>query len=203
MDINNSINSIYHTYLNTIAPSVVQLEILDGEFPVEILNEIRAIFTHLARCNVSDNIDVKTDNVCKAERHVKRAVLDCFKYMCVSYDDQYKGFEELYKNIDLSVIDNGDFLPELCRKRKVALDCLRIAKEAELKSEEIDDSFPLFESAYNAYADVYKYIQKTEEKLIRVKTKALKKEKWRTCLDIMGIVGTVFGILGVVLTIVL
>ena len=41
---------IYETYLSIISPFIIQLETLDGEFPVEILNEIRSIFTHLARC---------------------------------------------------------------------------------------------------------------------------------------------------------
>lgn len=201
-DINSDIITIYQTYLNTIAPFIIQLETLDGEFPVEILNEIRAIFTHLARCSISDSISVKRDNIYKAERHVKRAILDCFKYMCVAYDDQYRDFEQLYKNIDLSVIDNGDFLPSLCKKRKLAIDYIKTARETELKSEDVDSSFSAFELAYNAYTDVYNFIKETEEKLIRVKTKAIKKERWRRILDISGLVGTVFGIVGVVLTII-
>lgn len=32
---------IYDAYLSVISPFIIQLETLDGEFPVEILNEIR------------------------------------------------------------------------------------------------------------------------------------------------------------------
>ena len=63
------ITSIYGSYLKTIAPFVAELEALDGEFPIEILNEVRAIFTHFALCSLSDKIEVKKDNVSKASRH--------------------------------------------------------------------------------------------------------------------------------------
>ena len=53
------IDSIYDGYLKYIAPFVAQLEVLDGEFPIEILNEVRAIFTHFARCRMSDQIKIK------------------------------------------------------------------------------------------------------------------------------------------------
>lgn len=42
-------NEIYEQYQNLILPYIMELEVRDGEYPVEILNEIRAIFTHLSR----------------------------------------------------------------------------------------------------------------------------------------------------------
>lgn len=196
------IDSIYDGYLKYIAPFVAQLEVLDGEFPIEILNEVRAIFTHFARCRMSDQINIKKDNVNKASRHKKRAILDCFKYLCVAYDDKYREFEDLYKNVDLSVIDNGDFLLELSRKRKIALDNIKLAKKQELESEDIDLSFPLFENASNSYAEVYNLIENTEEKLIKVKQKAIRKSRWQIFLNISGIVGTLFGIIGVIIAVI-
>ena len=84
------LSAIYETYLSVISPFIIQLEALDGEFPVEILNEIRSIFTHLARCNSTEKEQIYEENIIKAERHVKRAVLDCFKYLCVAYNiDRY------------------------------------------------------------------------------------------------------------------
>lgn len=77
---NEKIVAIYDAYANVIAPFIVQLEALDGEFPVEILNEIRAIFTHISRCSLAETEVIYQDNIAKAERHVKRAILDCHKY---------------------------------------------------------------------------------------------------------------------------
>ena len=86
---NTQIVEICDAYINTISPFILQLETLDGEFPVEILNEIRAIFTHISRCSLAETSDVYDDNIVKAERHVKRAILDCHKYVCVAYDEHY------------------------------------------------------------------------------------------------------------------
>lgn len=63
---NEEIVEIYDVYVNIIAPFIVQLEALDGEFPVEILNEIRAIFTHISRCSLAETSAVYQDNIVKA-----------------------------------------------------------------------------------------------------------------------------------------
>lgn len=195
------IASIFDSYQNIIAPFIFQLEILDGEYPIEILNEIRAIFTHLARSANSDSIDVYEDNIIKAERHIKRATLDCFKYLCVSYDDHYKEFEKMYNGIDLSFVDNGQFLPELCKKRKNSIELLQTAKKKELNTSTVEDVFHDYELAYNAYSEVYTMINSSYEKFENLKIRAIKKARYRSILDVCGIIGTLFGIIGVVLTI--
>ncbi len=43
------ITNIYKSYLNDIAPFIILIETLDSEYPAEIMNEIRAVFTHLSR----------------------------------------------------------------------------------------------------------------------------------------------------------
>ena len=74
-----------------------------------------------------------------------------------------------------------------------------MSKKQELESEDINLSFPLFEKASNAYAEVYNLIENTEEKLIRVKQKAIRKNHRQTFLNISGVVGTLFGIIGVII----
>ena len=68
---------IYEQYQNIIAPYITELEVRDCEYPIEILNEIRSIFTHLSRYKLQNNLD----EIESANRHVKRAVLDCYKYV--------------------------------------------------------------------------------------------------------------------------
>lgn len=195
------IASIFDSYQNIIAPFILQLEILDGEYPIEILNEIRAIFTHLARSANSDTNDVYEDNIVKAERHIKRATLDCFKYLCVSYDDHYKEFENMYNGVDLSFVDNGTFLPELCKKRKKSIELLQTAKKNELNAINVEDVFFDYELAYNAYSEVFEMINCSYEKFENLKNRSIKKARYRCILDICGVVGTLFGIIGVILTI--
>lgn len=42
-----------------------------------------------------------------AENHVKRAILDCFKYMCISMAEKINRFCTLYRKVDLNLADNG------------------------------------------------------------------------------------------------
>ncbi|MDE5753837.1 MAG: hypothetical protein K2H89_04770 [Oscillospiraceae bacterium] len=126
--------------------------------------------------------------------------MDCFKHLCIAYDDKYKGFEFLYKNIDLSLIDNGTFYQN-CAKKKNRYSIATGSKKVEFVSEDVEDSFSDFEEAYNAYAEVFNMINDSYQKLECLKRKALKKERWRTILDILGIIGSLFGIIGVILTI--
>jgi Mg2+ and Co2+ transporter CorA len=194
---NEKIVAIYGAHINIIAPFIVQLEALDGEFPVEILNEIRAIFTHISRCSLAETDDVYQDNIVKAERHVKRAILDCHKYMCVAYDEHYRQFDRLYKNVDLSVVDNGDFLVDLCQKRKASVHLLQKAKQIELSSEDDSAIYSSYADAYNAYSDVYRLIEDSYSKLERAKRRASKKDIISVVsfiVGLVGLVGTVFSI---------
>ena len=43
---------IYRQYQDIIAPFIVELEVRDKEYPIEIFNEIRSIFTHLLRYKI-------------------------------------------------------------------------------------------------------------------------------------------------------
>ena len=166
------INEIHHKYINIISPFIMQLEVLDGEYPVEIINEIRAVFGHLSKCHLSDD-DSKIDrNLSKADGHIKRAILDCYKYLCLAYEDKYGQFDKNYKNVDLSEVDNGEFLPLLCMSRKTALGKLFEAKQLELSTSDEGVLYNGFEDAYNAYAYVYNLIDDSYEKIERVKLKA-------------------------------
>ena len=191
---NTRIVEIYDTYVNTISPFILQLETLDGEFPVEILNEIRAIFTHISRCSLAEKSEVYEDNVVKAERHIKRAILDCHKYVCVAYDEHYRRFDRLYKSVDLSVVDNGDFLIDLCQKRKHAVHLLQSAKQLDLNGGTDNEVYAAYADAYNAYSDVYKLIEDSYDKLEKAKRRASRK-------DIISVIGFIFGVVGVIGTI--
>ena len=96
------VKDIYKNYIEVICPYIIQYELLDNSFPIEIINEIRAVFTHLSKYYLSDDVLTKEKNVTKAESHIKRTILDCYKYICTAYEDKYKAFEEKYKHVDLS-----------------------------------------------------------------------------------------------------
>ncbi|MBO5364669.1 MAG: hypothetical protein J6A56_04315 [Clostridia bacterium] len=53
------IREILVTYRTVIRPYIAFLELFDSEFPVEILNEVRAILQHIARCYYSEFVDAE------------------------------------------------------------------------------------------------------------------------------------------------
>lgn len=188
---------IFKIYSEIIAPMIIQLEAEEEAFPIEILNEIRAVFTHLSRSVLSGDINSKEyqDNIKGTERHIKRAVLDCFKYMCMSYDDKYKAFEERYKNVDLMVIDNGKFLPELSKKRETTVDLFYYAKTLEVKHFELDVVLDAFQNAYNSYIDVDKFIKEHYDSLHIAESRFLKN-------NVFAISGWALSAIGVILAVI-
>ena len=201
--VNNRINEIHDKYTHIISPFIMQLEVLDGEYPVEIINEIRAVFGHLSKCHLSNDDDVIERNLLKADGHIKRAIIDCYKYLCFAYDDKYEEFGRNYMDVDLSEIDNGEFLPLLCQKRRLSIEKLVHAKKLELSTSDENVLFSGFEETYNAYADVYNFIKVSFEKLERLKQKAntrnLRAKRRYWVGTYIGIAGLAIGIAGVII----
>jgi len=203
---NARINLIHEQYTNVISPFIMQLEVLDGEFPIEIINEIRAIFGHLSKCHLSNDDGIIECNLTKADRHINRAIIDCYKYLCIAYNDKYREFECKYIDVDLSDIDNGEFLPLLCKKRKLAIDKLLHAKKLEISMSDEIILYASFEEAYNAYADTYNLVNDSFEKLERLKQKTNTREsranrRYRMGICI-GIAGLIIGIASIIIAVI-
>lgn len=198
--INERLNKIYDDYLNVICPFIATFEKIDNNFPVPILNEIRALSTHIARINLSDDGKGIEENITKAERHIKRAILDCYKFLCMAYDDYYSSFELLYKNVDLSVIDNGEFLPKLMKLRKKASLSIKQAQICEaLENCTENELFERYEDAYNQYAEVYNYIEDSIVNLEKAKHRVAKKDIFSIAGFVVGALGLIVGVIGIVL----
>ena len=95
------IDEVFRIYLEDINPFIVQFEVLKNEFPIEVQNEIRAIYGHLVRASLAKTDEEAKNNIQKMRSHTKRALLDCFKYSCIVITDMYNDFFEHYKNVDL------------------------------------------------------------------------------------------------------
>lgn len=205
-EIEERITNIYRVYIEEITPFIVSLEVLDGEYPVEIINEIRAIFTHISRCYVFPSINVDAQ-ITAAERHIKRCKLDCYKYSCLSFTDYIQHFYDVYKRVDLTLINNGEFISQLRKKCKSAQKKINSAKQLDTRGvflQEIDTYnkdfrsyvpvfddklFEYYELAYNEYKECYDLIESNLETADFLRRKA--------CMnDIISKLGFVIGILG-------
>lgn len=154
---------IYEQYETVIAYFIAEIEVRDTEYPIEVFNEIRATFTHLSRYKLHDN----EKDLTSAERHVKRAILDCYKYMCISFAEEIKGFRETYRNVDLKIADNGKFLPELDRLENVAKGTYINAKKHEIEGTISEDElYSMFEDAYNKYHMVSEFLVESNEAIL-------------------------------------
>ena len=133
-----------------------------------VLNEIRAFNDHVARCYL-ENADERFINtqLRRASRHITRIILDCYKYLNISFNNEIVKFEKKTKNVDLSIIDNGVFFVKYQQLRKNVIILVRDAKLKESLEgqneisplleqprfikflERLKDQFPLLERLLN------------------------------------------------------
>lgn len=168
----DSFEPLYYQYNNTIKLLIAEIEIRYESFPTPIFNEIRAFNDHIARCFMEPNNKELVDiQVRKAKGHIERMILDCYKFLNVSlYDSVIKGFDKKYKGVDLSVINNGDFILEYKKIKKEIVLLLKDAKSKEYL-ENKDSSIELYEKAHNRYTDLENLILNNCSNLFWAKNK--------------------------------
>ncbi len=146
------IQKICSEYLNSICPLIEKYQILRNEFPVGIFNEVRALFTHIAKAeNMSG--DEQTREINKAEGHITRLLRDCYKYNCVALE---KNYNELMSVLQKRLDKETDFL-EVVKNHNSALDALYIAKCLESSVESYKRENEIYENykkAFNIYSDI-------------------------------------------------
>lgn len=151
------VHELYFQYGTIIKPLMAEIEAKGERMPLPIFNEIRAFNDHIARCHYL-NLDEKSksDEYDKAERHIVRMTLDCFKCLNLILFDKVALFEKQTRNIDLTVLDNGNFYPPYHRLKTEAASIVKEAKKAE--GVNIDESLSLFQQAYNKYSELEELI---------------------------------------------
>lgn len=190
------LSDVFRMYLEDINPLIVQFEITKNEFPVEVQNEIRAMFSHLARVSTAETQAEAASNVAKIKSHAKRALLDCFKYCCVIYTDKYTDFFKQYEGVDLSYVDNGRFLPEIHAMFKKAREALLDAKAMEVANVSDEQLFHAYEDAFLEYGKLCERLDSVVEHADYLKHKATKKDLIAIVSLIVGVAGFFVGIVG-------
>ena len=162
------IEELLREYGDILIPRLAEYEVELRCFPVEILNEIRAIYAHLYRASVSETETGIGGNIAKAKSHSKRAVLDCYKYLCVAHDDRYHEFLRKYRYVNWSKSGLADKVVELSNLRCKAVEILRIAKALESTQEEsAEKNDPTeytqkYEEAYKTYSRLNQKVHELE-----------------------------------------
>lgn len=182
---------IYRQYQEIVAPFIVELEVRDKEYPIEIFNEIRSIFTHLSRYKIQGS----ESDVMSAENHTKRAILDCFKYLCISIAERIDMFRQDYRKVDLKLANNGEFLPKLDKLQDKARKAYVTAKKAEIEKKGDGELYELYELAYNSYSELDKFLDDSQETILFASTHSKKSE-------VLNIVSCTITIISIIITII-
>lgn len=155
VDLSKRLVPLYLKYNTIIKPLIAEIEVRYEHFPIVIFNEIRAFNDHISRCYMKpDNKDWIDTQIRKSESHIERIILDCYKFLNVSlYDKVIKDFDRRYKGVDLSCIDNGDFI---IRHKKLSKKIVLKLKDAKLKesNENKNESIALYQEVHNIYTEL-------------------------------------------------
>ena len=193
------LNTIFRMYIEDINPFIVRFEVSKGEFPIEVQNEIRAIYGHLVRATMSTSSEQVHRNIEKMKSHSKRALLDCFKYTSIICSDNYDDFMNRYENIDLTYLKNGQFLTDIVKRCREARKALQDAKVAETSNISEDDLFALYQDAYRQFEKLNDELQQAEETASFLQHKASKKDMISNISLWVGIGGFIVGIIGILI----
>ena len=107
----------------------------------------------------------------KANGHIERIILDCYKFLNVAlYDKVIKDFDKSYKGVDLSTINNGEFL---ISKRSLTKNIVLKLKEAKAKEvcEDKNLSISIYEEVHNLYTELEDLIDENSRNLFWAKGK--------------------------------
>lgn len=125
----------------------------DRMVPDNILNEIRALNDHIARC-YRDNVDddyIKGE-LGKAEGHLRRLLYDCFKQLNIYISDNIKRWERWTYSSRWLYREGGNFWKHYTKWRRNAQKDVIEAKK--LESVDPDQALKRFESAYRNYRNI-------------------------------------------------
>lgn len=183
----NRMYTLNKNYQEIVKPLIATIESMSEKMPISIFNESRAFTDHIGRCYVNyNNEDYIDEQLKRAERHINRMIMDCYKTLFIIYNQRIEEFKKHTKHVDLLRISDGTFYVEYKR-------LLNEAEQSKLKAKKSlsyeEEDYEPYEEAYFAY---YKLDEHIQNHLIEIKN-----VKWK------GYGGKVIGCLGWVIATIL
>ena len=157
-------NTIIISY-NNLKPFLCDLKKRCGQtgLVLGIVNEIRAINDHVARCYLNEsNLDNIYKELCKADGHIKRLWYDCFKQLNIIFHEHVNKYEEMHFDTHW-VDDNATFWKEYITLREEIIETIENAKI----NETIDTDLALqyYQEGYNKQGRVYDLLNRHKFRL--------------------------------------
>ena len=162
-DIDNKYNDIISSYLE-IKPVLADLYRKNGNNHIDgILNEIRALNDHIARCYCRTDLVENYNELCRAEGHLKRLIYDIFKQLNIIFFDYTKDKEQRYFGEHWIRLNGGQFWREYLSLRENITSNIEQAKIFEAKDTE--KALYHFQEAYTLQYQVYELLEKNQQDL--------------------------------------
>ncbi len=168
------LTELYGVYNGTIKLLIAEIEAKTQKFPIELFNEIRSYNDHIARCYIPGSTQAIHDTeLRKAESHIIRITLDCYKFLNVIYHQKLKNFlKKDTRFVDLAYVDSGKFYPQLMQLKKEAETLSADAR----RNESLDKSVSLekWQAMYNKYTEIFEFIDSNNDNICWARKKFFK-----------------------------
>lgn len=196
--VSDGIIDCFHEYSDVLKPALAMVESVAQEFPGPVLNEIRAVFDHISRCFTPGRTEEDCLNeIRKGRGHLIRAVLDCYKALMISYEERVERFYSQYKDVNIAVVSDGRFLPELTRLHDNAKSLAIAARKAEsVAFPDKEMAFSHYQETILAYNEIIRHIQNHSDGLANARQYArdMSRANYKFAI-ISAVLGTIFGII--------
>lgn len=177
-----SFSDIYREYNQTIKPLIAQIEATQERLPIPVLNEIRAIHDHIARCYFDDvDEEFKERQLECARGHNMRIILDCLKILNSLYREE---MSQLEKRVNIERIDSGKFYIKYAELANEAEKLTYNAKIAEAKSKL--EAIEFFQESTAKYNEIHHLIQDNKAEIAWARLRFYEKPFWSVVLMILG-----------------
>ena len=166
------LEDVYKQYINPIKPLLAEIEALYEKFPLQLYNEIRALNDHVARAFVAGSEIKCKEQISKAESHVNRIILDCYKCLDLYYKRESERFDRSIASVEPR--DDAE-MALLLDYGKLSDDAVRLVEYAKIneKQDDKDATYQNFEKAYLAYRALHGFIIKNRRQVFRLQRKRI------------------------------
>lgn len=159
-------NKILLYYCDNIRPLLWELKLRRGNNNLlGINNEIRALNDHIARCYL-DSItpQQRMEQLSKADGHLRRLILDCFKQLNMDLFSKIEYIEKkYYSNLWLYWGESGEFWKQYTSLRLEAQNNVLQAKKEE--SFNPDSALSKYERAFQCYREMEDMLMRKKSRL--------------------------------------
>lgn len=170
--------AVLSQYRYVVKPLVAEVEAVWERFPTPIYNEARALMDHLSKC-FPDKDDVAPGDaeiekqLTKAEHHIKRMILDCYKLLNINSRQAVERFDRETRFLDLRTVDkDGNFSSEYARLSKEATELVLKAKVIEGTGNEAQ-TYEAYEAAHIKYVELTNLIEASSGYFKRARVKKI------------------------------